>query len=517
MELQMCEIHTTRRKGQHKWQFTVEADYNVPDQREDIGKILCEQGQIQLDELEKQENKQVVKGALAFKLLYATGREEEELESMEGVIPFQEMIHLSGLGQKDEVLMSADMEDLTINPINSRKITLRTVIVLHCVIVEDVVVEGAKELEEQGNIQCCYQTLPYTRTVTRKKDVYRIKEEIRLPQNKPNMHHIIWYQAEVMNQELRLMDGMIQIKAELEVFVLYRGEGERVPVQTFRVQLPIDGTLECVEGTSEMIADITSALKDVTLLVRPDEDGEERILELEANLKLAIQIYEDCSISILQDLYSPETEVVTECAMFNYENLVKRNQAKVRIAERVGLGAKQAPILQLCEVSGSVRIEEQQRVSTGIMVEGVVLFQVIYVSEEDRNPIACMNGVIPFSYLVENKVGEGDTSMLVPYLDNIGGIVVGGREVEIKVSVTLTSMVFSNHTSRLVTSMTVKPIDYEKMNAIPGMLGIIVKDGDTLWNIAKTYYSTIESICEINQIKPEEVQPGKKLLIVKNC
>ena len=517
MNLKLCEIHTTKRKGQYRWQFTVEADYNVPDQKEDIGRILSEQGQVLLDEFEQQENRGIAKGTIRFQMLYGTNQEHAMLECMEGTIPFEETVHLQGMTAKDEVMINPEIEDLTISAINSRKITLRLVLVLQCMVLEEATVEGASELENCDEIQCLYQTIPYTRTVTRKKDVFRLKEEIILPQSKPNICQMVWNQVSMNHLELRLADGVILLKGELELFALYYGEEEHIPVQTVTMQIPFEGNLDCPEGKGDMIGDILGELRDVSVMVRPDEDGEERKLELEGNLNLSIQIYEDCSVSLLSDLYSPQANVITEMTEIGYETLVMRNHAKVRVADRISLEKNLPNMLQICQVTGSVRIEEQQIVNQGIMVEGVILCQAIYVSDEDKNPIACVKGTVPFSYLIENHVNPEDTSILTPYLDSISGMVVGNHELEIKASVTLSSMVFASHKKQAMISMTVEPMDYERINKIPGMLGYIVKEGDTIWGIAKKYYTTIDSIRKINQLEQDELQAGRKLLIVKGC
>ena len=57
-------------------------------------------------------------------------------------------------------------------------------------------------------------------------------------------------------------------------------------------------------------------------------------------------------------------------------------------------------------------------------------------------------------------------------------------------------------------------LDYQAIQNIPGIVGYIVKEGDTLWSIAKKYFTTVESIQEQNE-GVEEVKPGDKLLIVK--
>ena len=43
-----------------------------------------------------------------------------------------------------------------------------------------------------------------------------------------------------------------------------------------------------------------------------------------------------------------------------------------------------------------------------------------------------------------------------------------------------------------------------------------VKEGDTLWQIGRKYYVSVDKIKEVNQLTSEDITPGDKLLIVKS-
>ncbi len=60
-------------------------------------------------------------------------------------------------------------------------------------------------------------------------------------------------------------------------------------------------------------------------------------------------------------------------------------------------------------------------------------------------------------------------------------------------------------------------LDLKKIQELPGIVGYIVQPGDSLWNIAKTYYTTPDRIMELNALETEEVQPGNRLLIIKEA
>ena len=58
-------------------------------------------------------------------------------------------------------------------------------------------------------------------------------------------------------------------------------------------------------------------------------------------------------------------------------------------------------------------------------------------------------------------------------------------------------------------------MDLEKLQAMPGHIGYIVKKDDTLWNIAKKYYTTVDTIMEINDLEDDSIKEGDKLIIMK--
>ena len=55
----------------------------------------------------------------------------------------------------------------------------------------------------------------------------------------------------------------------------------------------------------------------------------------------------------------------------------------------------------------------------------------------------------------------------------------------------------------------------EEMEKRPGIVGYIVKSEDDLWDLAKKYMTTEESIREMNGLESEKVKAGDKLLIFK--
>ena len=58
-----------------------------------------------------------------------------------------------------------------------------------------------------------------------------------------------------------------------------------------------------------------------------------------------------------------------------------------------------------------------------------------------------------------------------------------------------------------------QPLDEEKVRAMPGITVYVVKPEDSLWDIAKKFYTTTEKIRELNDLKTENLTPMQQLLV----
>lgn len=58
-------------------------------------------------------------------------------------------------------------------------------------------------------------------------------------------------------------------------------------------------------------------------------------------------------------------------------------------------------------------------------------------------------------------------------------------------------------------------IDSEEMENLPGIVCYLVQDGDTMWEIAKRFRTTVGEIQALNEEVREPLPSGTALLLVK--
>jgi spore germination protein YaaH len=79
----------------------------------------------------------------------------------------------------------------------------------------------------------------------------------------------------------------------------------------------------------------------------------------------------------------------------------------------------------------------------------------------------------------------------------------------------LNVLVLSPWQEQIIERVEEQPLDMEKIRSMPGITVYYVRDGDTLWDIARRFYTTVDAIRQQNELGQEEPAPGSPLLLVK--
>ncbi|MGN1147709.1 MAG: SPOCS domain-containing protein [Lachnospiraceae bacterium] len=519
MELIKKNIHMDRIKCRSNSQVTLEEDINIPDSKPDVAALIYEKGQVQIEEVKPTEDHVNIRGRLLFSVLYQTREEGQRLVCVEGKIPFEEQLYMEGVRGTDAVTVKAISEDLTVGMINSRKLSVQALFSLKAWVEELYDEEAPVDIyfEEMGSpLEYRKVKRDLAEIAIQKNDIFRIREEINLPQNYPNIFHIIWDDVTLEEVEFKPLAESISIQGDVRVFVLYEGEGEEMPIRTYETVIPFSGTVECHGCRDTMIADIGYEIGHRELEVRPDFDGEERMLGLEMVLDIVIKLYEEESVEMISDIYGVTKEVESIDRGVNLKQLLMKIGGKSKVTDRMKVKNPGARVLQLLHSEGSVQIDNQEITPDGILIEGTVAVQVMYITGDDASPYNCMKGMIPFSYTLEVPgISPSDSFKMRADAGHLQVVMIDSEEMDVKAVLDFQAVVFRNVSQRMISDIRVSELDMAKVNDLPGMVVYVVQQEDNLWNIGKRYYVPVERIKEVNELSTDEVRPGDKLLLVK--
>ncbi len=521
MELSKTKLHSCREKGKAASQITLDDDYNVPDYRPDIVKVIKESGELKIDEAAPAAGAVWMKGKLIFKVLYRSDQENGKISCLRGELPFQEKLNLEGLSEYDAVKASGEIEDLTIGVIHSRKLNVRAVVVLKA--------ESDMETEQEitGGIgeDCgCEQKRRKSNVMQllfSKKDICRQKSELVLPSSKPNVQEILWKSIELRNVSTHLDAGGVHLNGEILLSVLYSEEEESDRIQWYETMVPLECSVECdageLSGLDHVFYKIKTEPVSKDLEVKPDYDGEERMLVMELVQSLDIRVWREEEIELLEDLYSLRQNLTPIVEPMTLEHILVKNDSQCRIVEQMELPENQEKILQICSCEGNARIERTEIQEKGVFVEGILSVELLYITTDDHMPIGVIREIYPFEQLIEIPTRTAQVKIELDCgISQLSAVMTDQEHVEIKAVVALNLLAFDEETIRNITDVSEEAVDVSELQKRPGLIGYIAKDGDLLWNIAKENHTTIAEIMKNNQKKDETLKKGDKILIVKS-
>ncbi len=573
LELVKQNIHMNRFKSNATTQVTLDDDFIVPDTMDDMARVILSSGDIQIESVKNQGEKVLVKGKLNFQVLYR--KAEGGLQTLAGHIPFEEPINVTGLEERDYLGVSWELEDLTAGMINSRKISVKAIVTL-VVRVEtlydaeaavDVVEstagdrgagtwaaakdesgwgrgdgsqdvgwdggrwdpsygggrswestvagENASPDRQTADMEVLRRQADVAVIAVRRKDTYRIKEDISLSGSKPSVEQILWSEIRLRSTSTKPLDGRIHVEGEVMIFAIYAGEGENTPIQWLEESVPFAGEVDLPEAVEGMVPSISVRLVHKELEAKPDYDGEMRDLELDAVLELDMKLYEEQKIELLGDFYSNDRELELEAGEVCFDRLLGKNTGKCRIAEKVDLNSGDR-VLQICHNDGLIKIDDVEIGEDSLQIDGVLEVSLLYLTSDDSEPIKAETEMVPFHYEAETPgITQDSVYQLNPGLEQMTAVMVGGDTVEIKAVVNLDILVLQPVKEPVILGVKEEPLDLEKLQSLPGITGYIVQPGDCLWNIAKRFHTTRKQVIESNNLSGEQLKPGDRLILVK--
>lgn len=534
MQLNKIKLHSCTTFASAQSQITLDDDYNVPDYRPDIVKVLKEKGELHFDEAKAAAGAAWLKGRLVFRVLYRSDQENGKISCLKGEIPFQEKLNMDGVQEYDVIQASGEIEDLTIGVIHSRKISVRAVILLKTEEPQEKEDELCVGIEADDGCEKRYRNTNILQLLCMKRDQCRQKSEITLPSSKPNVQEILWKSLEIRNLDTKMGQDGVKLSGEVLISVLYQEEEETDRVQWYEMVIPLDCGVECDAGTeADIIYKVKARPASMELEVKPDYDGEERVLVLELVMNLDIRVWKEQEISMLEDVYSLKKEIIPVCTGVTLHHISVKNDSQCRLTEQMELAESQEKILQICSCEGTVHLESTELTEQGVRAEGILVTELLYITTDDQMPIGSAREIYPFEQLIEipqqtarterNKPEELEAlerkNKLQTELDcrisQLSAVMLDQDHVEIKAVIGLDLLAFEQEQIDNITDMREEALDMEQLQKRPGLVGYIAKDGDSLWSIAKENHTTVEDILRDNHRTDENLCRGEKILIVK--
>ena len=530
MELVKKNIQTDRIKAKTLFQLPIEEDINVSDTRPDVGKLVFYRGKVKIDEIKTAMNKVWVKGKLVYQVLYTAEGKESGLAGMEGELPFMEEIYMESVEGQDRVVCTADLEDMRVNMINSRKLNIQAVIALKpcaeeiatqevCVQLnkENTLQQGTRQMQGAVPEQLEYRKkiLEYLETIVCKRDLFRIHEDHKLPAAVPAIGKILWKSADINHVKFKPMGEKINVSGEISIFIMYTDDNQE-KTNWYEGKVPFSGEVECQGCNENMVADISYEVGHEEITIREDGDGESRLIGIEMTLELEIKLLSRDSTQIVSDVYGVTCEVEAMTEPKQFKSLYQDVDTEEKISGIMKLEDTEPKILQICHSDAKVEVDECDITGSEAVIKGNLQLRMLYIAADDNEYYMAQQSQ-PFDIRRQIQGVKNTVQYtLHAQIEQLNISIKEGNQAQWDVVLDIKLLIYDVEQEDILTEIKISELDSSKIEKLPGFAIYFVREGDTLWQIGRKYYVSVDKIKEINQLTSDEIKAGDKLLIVKS-
>lgn len=448
-----------------------------------------------------------IDGTIDINILYIA---DDDLNSQRGAsskIDFSEVIALKGVDESSILKVKYSAGNVEFKVINGRKIAVRVPITFEIKAFNNCDINIVKGIMNDENIQTQKIMQNLCTPILVNDTTVELKENIKLNEDNSPIGEILYGSICIINKEYKLSYNKILAKAEAKINVVYIADNEKQTVETFETSLPVMSFID-VEGISENSSiSIDYVIKDYC--IRPlYQDLQSNAISVEANIDIITYSSENREVELITDFYTPNFIINTESQNNSVLNKFIDVDDKFELTQT--LVVPELDNTTILNIDGFVNLNEKTILNGKVAVAGIVDLNVLHFKNDNRI-IENKKIELPFQQVikVENLTKEMEPIVHID-IENIDYSPNGENQLQVKINL-LASIVASEETN--VNSIINLEVSDENIPIMPSVIIYFVKPGDTLWNIAKTFRSTVEYIMEMNDLKDDIIYPEQRLLI----
>ncbi len=498
-------------------QVIKEKDLIVPDGKPDMQKVLQMDGKLDIEQMEVQQDRIIYKGKVELTILYVPENNPKTICTMKSTLPLEDFIIVEGVDKDHGVKLNYSIGHLHWNVLNERKVNVKAIIQLEVDATQTHMAEVVVECESTEPIQTRKENVYFSKKSHIKEEKMILKDDLAVPSGKPSIGEILKTEVTISDKEIRRTDEEIFYSGNLNIATLYKVQNDPDNIEMMHHQIPFSSGIDYIRTDEEEFYNCDLDIAQQYVQIIPDLDGEDRILEIEAVIKAEASTIDGVRAEIINDIYCPGKRIEITDNTSDFMNLLHKVDVCIPKKETILFEETVPDNETIYSVCMKPIVEDTIIRDSGLEINGVVEVKIIYTTQEATQKLASTTAVIPFTQEVEiMDISEDAVPVVTSKVEDVRILTQGKREVVVEFKICNKIEVYNKQSLYVIENVELEDIDLEDLKKIPSMVIYTVKKGDSYWNIAKKYNTTLEEIKALNEIDLDaELYPGQKIMILK--
>lgn len=515
LELIRESIKVGKAIGREAAQTVVENDIIVPDSKPDVSRILLLDGDIRITSTEVVEGEVLVNGVIHYNILYLADDDEKSVKSINTGSNFAYSLDMPGAKQGMKARVKCDVEHIEHEILHGRKIGVKAVIAADGKITSEQERFFISDIRGTDDVQVLRGSMKINCNLGSSKGEYTVRELVDVPSGKPPIREILRNDVKITGKEYKISDGRVIARGDLNVATLYIADDETQSLQFMEHEIPFSQFVDLPGVEEGALCEVDYQIDETRFEPAEDSDGEFRSVDNEINIKLDVSGYIKKDIEAIVDAYSPLTNLKLERDIINMESFTADTKAQVSLKDVLVVDADKPQIAQVFNVISKPFLTESRAIDGKVVIEGVVRNSILYLTNDDEQPVACFQQEIPLRHVVDVTEAVEDMDCDVE-LDVVhcNYSMNTSNEVEVRLGVGVNVRLMDKMEEALVEKINELPMQLRSVDDQPSITIYFSRSGDKLWEVAKKYLTTMDDIRKFNKLEDEsDISPGQKILI----
>ena len=453
------------------------AESVVPDTEEDIGRIAAVQSSVLLKSKDLSGRGVLVTGEARACVLCIDER-RERISCVRLAKPFSAEFEVAELSGEEQTLLSLAVAATDARLLNPRKlsVTFDLAAELSCYVPESVAVETALPGEScRGlHVRCAETELTLPNAVCEKSFV--LNEQFPLPAGTGRPERLVCEQAEIRADDCQLIGSKAVVKGRALIRVAWLGEDGNGPVQA-SFSAPFSQIIDIGAETMELCTvqpQITGAYYDLI-----DSISGEKMLDAEIHILLQLVCRSRIRIRTVADAYSNLTPLDAQTETLRFSSADERRTLRVTAAESVDVMEDCSDVICVFPTLSRCSLEGQK-------LSAAANLDILYRTAGGEL------SAVRRTLMLEEDCGGGDARLLSASLAEID-LRPSGGSMETRVTLEAQLLCETDNEIGSISGVTLDEEQSFDLSRFPS-LTMVRREGESLWEIAKRYHSSVEAI-----------------------
>lgn len=490
----------------------IKGEYIIPDTHPDVYKILLLDSKPSITTKEVMLDKVYVEGQIEYNILYLSADEEVSgIYSVNYTSKFSNYIETSGTSAEMNCEAECYVEHMDCIISNERKLSISGIVNLKTQVFKDYNFAIVKDLTGGDDIQFLRSPASVDKIVGSASKDLIANAHFQVPMDRPEIGNVLKCSANIHKRDVKVLDGKVYVEAFTQIKVLYKAKEDR-DVSYLEDDIMISDDIEIPNVNPLMDNYSDFKIDAINYVIKEDDLGENRLLDVQVKVKADTKVMYKEKTEMIEDAYSPTTNLKMSRKNYELNVMHGHNSSECVVKGDISLESGMPKPVEIVMCDGDICITDKKLVEDKVILEGLLTVSIMYKSSDEFNYIYTITDEISFNSAIDMPGCKIDMKCMCNYsLENMEAD-IEGNSIAIKAIVNLYSRVNYTINKDFLVNIEVEEGEVPKKKS--SIIIYVVQPGDTLWKIAKKYYTTIDELTRINEIEnPEAIRIGDKLIV----